>query len=190
MFRHCGKLEGYRLGATDGEIGKVHDFYFGDDTWTVRYLVVDSGYWLSDRLVLISPHALKLLDDQVKVLHVVLTRRQIEDSPAIATDQPVSRQYETEYYKYYGWPVYWTGPALWGPGPYPLYYAPVENPQGPELALQEQPNDPHLRSVRELRGYQIQARDGEIGHVDDVLLEVIGKRNKPLRARRSTCAEF
>src|SRR6516225_1580247 len=102
MFRHCGKLEGYRLGATDGEIGKVHDFYFGDDTWTVRYLVVDSGYWLSDRLVLISPHALKLLDDQVKVLHVVLTRRQIEDSPAIATDQPVSRQYETEYYKYYG----------------------------------------------------------------------------------------
>lgn len=169
MFRHCNKLKGYRLGATDGEIGKIEDFYFDDQTWTVRYLVADTGYWLPDRLVLLSPHVLRSVDDAQKTLHVELTRRQIEDSPPITADQPMSRHFEQEYYKYYGWPVYWTGPALWGPGPYPLYYSEID-PQ-PEHQPAEAPGDPHLRSAKEVTGYRIQARDGEIGHVDDLIVE-------------------
>ena len=172
MFRLCNKLKGYRLGATDGEIGKVEDFYFNDQDWTVRYLVADTGYWLPDRLVLISPHALGQVDDKENVLHVQLTRGQVEESPPITADQPLSRQYEREYYNYYGWPAYWTGPALWGPFPYPIYYAPLPAGAGPSpLEPGDDSVDPHLRSVKEITGYHIQARDGEIGHVDDVVLE-------------------
>ena len=172
MFRECKNLRGCRLGAVDGEIGKVHDFYFDDRHWTVRYLVADTGYWLPDRLVLISPHALGRVDDREKVLGVNLTRQQIEDSPSITADQPVSRQYEREFYKYYGWPVYWTGPALWGPGPHPLSYAPpVTEPTHVELEAAAEGGDPHLRSVKEVTGYGIQARDGEIGSVTDLILE-------------------
>ncbi|MFO1498811.1 MAG: PRC-barrel domain-containing protein [Verrucomicrobiota bacterium] len=170
MFRHCSKIRGYRLGATDGEIGKVEDFFFDDRTWAIRYLVADTGYWLSDRLVLISPHALKQVDDENSVVSVSLGRQQIESSPPITADQPVSRQYEQEYFKYYGWPGYWTGPSLWGPGPYPLYFAPLPPPSMIN-ETQPEPANPHLRSVKELVGYHIQARDGEIGHVADLVVE-------------------
>lgn len=173
MFRHCNKLRGYRLGATDGEIGKVEDFFFDCRDWTVRYLVADTGYWLPDRLVLLSPHALKRVDDEEKVVQVDLTRQQIENSPPITSDQPVSRQYEQQYYQYFGWPAYWSGPALWGPAAFPLYYAPfptaAEVP--PPGGVDEEPGDPDLRSGKEVIGYHIGARDGAIGHVDEVIFE-------------------
>jgi hypothetical protein len=104
MFQHCDKLKGFRLGASDGEIGKVEDFYFDDQRWTVRYLVADTGYWLPDRLVLISPRAVKGVDEGEMLVRVELSRQQIEDSPPITADQPVSRQYEREYYRYFHWP--------------------------------------------------------------------------------------
>src|SRR5580692_8482045 len=104
MAQSIKQLYGKELGATDGEIGHVKDFYFDDQNWTIRYLVVDTGSWLSGRQVLISPHALGRLDQGEKILRVNLTRKQIEESPSIAMHKPVSRQYEEEYYKYYGWP--------------------------------------------------------------------------------------
>jgi len=170
MFWHCSSLKGFRLGATDGEIGKVEDFYFDDQHWTVRYLVADTGYWLPDRLVLVSPHALRRVDEREKLVHVDLSREQIEDSPPITADQPLSRQYERAYYRYYGWPVYWTGPGLWGPGPYP-FYPPL---QASTLLPTDEPTesgDPHLRSTKEVIGYRIQARDGAIGHVEDFVVD-------------------
>jgi hypothetical protein len=171
MLRRCHALLGYQLGATDGEIGTARDFYFDDATWAVRYLVADTGYWLTGRLVLISPHALKAPDDESKTLPVSLTRNQIEESPPITADQPVSRQYEREYYRYYGWPVYWAGPALWGPGPHPIYYAPVREKEEsiPEAATEE--GDPHLRSMQEVTDYQIEALDGAIGHANDFIID-------------------
>jgi uncharacterized protein YrrD len=169
MLHSCKQLRGHRLGATDGEIGKVDDLYFDDQSWTVRYLVADTGYWLPDRLVLISPHAVRQIDDEGAVVEVALTRDQVADSPPITADQPVSRQFEREYYKYYGWPVYWTGPAVWGPGPHPLYYAPL--PDVSAAPAEVEPGDPHLRSVNEVAGYHIAAHDGEIGHVDDVIMD-------------------
>jgi uncharacterized protein YrrD len=171
MFQHCDRLKGFRLGATDGEIGKVEDFYFDDQHWTVRYLVADTGYWLPDRQVLISPHALTGVDDGQKLVHVNLTKQQIEDSPPITSDQPVSRQYEREYYRYYGWPVYWTGPSLWGPGPLPLYYPPLQNAPAQEGSALAEPGDPHLRSTAEVKGYHLQARDGAVGHVEDFIVD-------------------
>src|ERR1039457_4829088 len=114
MLRSIKQLCGNKLAASDGEIGHVKDFYFDDQNWVVRYLVVDTGSWLSGRKVLISPHAFGNLDQAGESLLVNLTRKQIEDSPSIESHKPVSRQYEEDYYRYYGWPYYWEGAGLWG----------------------------------------------------------------------------
>ena len=115
MLQSIEQLYGEKLGASDGEIGQVKDFYFDDQNWAVRYLVADTGTWLTSRQVLITPHAIGRFFEDGKVLPVNLTRKQIENSPAIEWHKPVSRQYEEEYYRHYGWPSYWQGDGLWGP---------------------------------------------------------------------------
>jgi hypothetical protein len=162
---------GFKLGARDGEIGKVKDFYFDDQSWTVRYLIADTGKWLPGRLVLISPFAVKGVKEQGRDIEVDLSKEQIEESPSIDTDMPVSRQYEIKYYGYYGWPMYWYGPELWGPSPFPGGYASAGFPPEPQSAQVETQGDPHLRSIREMTGYHIQAHDDEIGHIDDWILD-------------------
>ena len=108
-------LNGYAIGATDGDIGKLDDFYFDDEFWTIRYLVAETGNWLLNRKVLISPFALGKVDLSRERLNIALTKKQVEESPSIDTDKPVSRQHEVSYLDYYGYPYYWGGPYLWGP---------------------------------------------------------------------------
>ena len=119
MLRSIKQLYGDELRATDGEIGHIKDFYFDDQNWAVRYVVVDTGTWLSGRLVLISPHVFTNFDLDGVRRGVNLTRKQIENSPDFDSEKPVSRQYEDEYYRYYGWPTYWQGGGLWGIGAFP-----------------------------------------------------------------------
>jgi PRC-barrel domain len=112
MQQELEHFYGLKLSATDRDIGKVQDFYFDDQSWKIRYLVADTGNWLSDRQVLLSPHAfstdaMELAHGDAKHLRVNLTAKQIEDSPSIATHRTVSRQYEEKYYNFYGWPNYW-----------------------------------------------------------------------------------
>jgi uncharacterized protein YrrD len=167
MLWNANKLKGLHLGAIDGELGRVKDFYFDDEDWKVRYAVVDTGGWLPKRKVLLAPYALGAIEEDHKLLHVQLTKEQIEKSPPIDSDKPVSRQFEHEYYRYYGWPYYWQDPALWGTAPANL--PPVVEPNTDTVAVEE--GDPHLRSTNEVAGYHIQARDGEVGHVDDFILD-------------------
>ena len=172
MLRQFKDITNFHLGADDGEIGRVKDLYFDDASWTVRYLVADTGTWLSGRLVLISPASVDLVDTEHDVLKVNLNRRQIEAAPSIDRDKPVSRQHEADYARYYGWPMYWYGPALWGPTPYPVYERnPDEPPTVDPLVHPEQTGDPHLRSATEVIGYYIQAQDDDIGHVEDMLFD-------------------
>ena len=114
MLRQAKEFKNFKLRARDGDIGKAKEFYFDDENWTVRYLVANTGGWLSYRLVLISPYALDPANEAEQVLPVDLTKKQIEESPSLNSDQPVSRQFETRYYSYYGWPNYWSGPHIWG----------------------------------------------------------------------------
>ena len=114
MLRSMNDLTGFTIGATDGDIGQVEAFYFDDVCFTIRHLVVDTGGWLSGRKVLISPRALGDIDWDGRRIHAALTKAQVEKSPDIDTDRPVSRQQEIEYYRYYGYPSYWSGPYLWG----------------------------------------------------------------------------
>lgn len=172
MLRRTSDILNFTLGARDGEIGRVKDFYFDDQRWPVRYLVVDTGKWLEQREVLISPFAVRGFRETDKVVEVKLTREQIKGCPSIDTDAPVSRQYEREYYQYYGWPFYWEGPALWGPSAFPAYhYYPGLAAEGPRPLAPEQHSNPHLRSTSEVSGYHLEAPDGEIGHVEDFIFD-------------------
>jgi hypothetical protein len=172
MLRKAKDVMDFTLGARDGEIGRVKDFYFDEKSWTVRYLVADTGKWLELRRVLISTFAIRGFRDGDHLVEVDLTKDQITNSPSIEEHAPVSRQYELEYYNYYGWPYYWRGPALWGASARPAYrYYPAPSPDASPLAMPEHSNDPNLRSTEEVMGYHIQAQDGEIGHVADFLIE-------------------
>jgi len=170
MLQNIKQLYGNKLAADDGDIGHVKDFYFDDESWVVRYLVADTGSWLMGRLVLLTPHSFGKLDRDEKTLHVKLHKKKIQDSPSIESHKPVSRQYETDYYAYYGWPAYWDGSAMWGIGGYPVILPPSKK----EMELQKKfhhRDDKHLRSMQEVIGYNIQSVDGEIGHVSSFLVD-------------------
>ncbi|HEX2226717.1 MAG TPA: PRC-barrel domain-containing protein [Candidatus Binatia bacterium] len=179
MLYNLTELKGLTMKARDGEIGEVEDFYFDDDKWTIRYLVVDTGTWLPGRRVLISPISVGRADQVNRRVEVDLTRKQIEDSPGVETDKPVSRQYELSYFNYYGYPYYWGGPYAWGPAatpavmPVPLGTATRSPTSIEEMQRREQESsDPHLHSADEVIGrYYIEANDGDIGHVEEFLID-------------------
>jgi len=166
MLIKATDLTGYTLNSRDGEIGKVKEFYFDDLYWVVRYLVAETGNWLHERRVLLSPYALLAVNEDMNMVSVDLTKKQIEDSPSLETDKPVSQQYEESYYGYYQWPVYWSSSYAWGNSPIII--------RDPEKQKTTNPGgkawNPHLRSTLELKGYHIQASDGEIGHVKDYII--------------------
>lgn len=174
MERNISSLIGYSIEATNGTIGEVEDFYFDDETWTIRYLVVKTGNWLSGREVLISPVALKNRDWSNRSIPVNLTKKQIENSPNIDTKKPVSRQQEVELYGHYQWESYW-GSGFYGGGsmgvsmPFPsidrkVMIEPDKDHKNPN-------DDIHLRSTERIAGYHIHATDGEIGHVKDFIID-------------------
>jgi uncharacterized protein YrrD len=171
MIQNIKPLYGQKLSATDGEIGHIADFYFDDKTWAIRYLVANTGSWLTGRLVLISPHSLEQPQEDAKKLLVNLSRQEIEESPPIESDQPVSRQYEIDYYRYYGWPVYWNGSGgLWGTTSYPAVL-PFSPDKGEGAQHSPDDYDSHLRSINAVTGYALHAIDGEIGSVCGFMVE-------------------
>jgi hypothetical protein len=144
------QLRGYSIRARDGQIGKITDSLFDDTDWVVRYFVVDTGDWLLKREVLISPEGCDRTEWSRGVMVADLTREQVKSCPKIDLADPVSRQFQLDLHSFYRWP-------LWRPRA-------DSSPTGPL-------GDTHLRSVREVAGYYIQANDGEIGHVEDLLVE-------------------
>ncbi len=177
MLRSGSDLRGLTIRATDGDIGKVDEFLFDDVSWTIRYMVVNTGGWLLKELVLLSPRSIKAVAWDERGVEVNLTRQQVENAPDISADQPVSRQMEEELAKYYDYQPYWYGPGLWGAAGIPFgvgagYTAAAMAAVEREREPQEAPRgDPHLRSTREVKGYRIHASDGEIGHVADFLMD-------------------
>ena len=167
------RLKDFVIRATDGKVGSVADFYFDDETWAVRYLVVDTGGGLSGQQVLISPFSIVRADPDAVLLDVALTKKQIANCPNIDTHQPVSRQHEAAFLGYYGYPHYWDGPNLWGPAFYPAGVAVPATASTEAMAerIRNESKDSHLRSTEAVTGYHIDAADGEIGHVDGFLVD-------------------
>lgn len=156
--------------ASDGsDVGRVKDLYFDDERWTVRYLVVTTGNWLTGRTVLLSPMVVDRVDRDNTGFGLRLTRGEIEHAPQPDAARPVSRQWETLASGYYGMPHYWIGMGIWGgqaatPGEAYAAGPPDTPPSAPA-------EDHHLRSAHDVAGYHIQASDGEVGHVEDFLLD-------------------
>ncbi len=167
MLSKVKSLKGYKLHSLDGELGKVKEFYFDDRHWTIRYLVADTGNWLPGRQVLVSPYALAGIRQEERQISVDLSKKQIEDSPSLSSDKPVSRQFEESYYGYYGYPVYWEGMLTWG------YYPAIERDRNQWKASAQGGKawDAHLRSTHAVTGYHVQALDGEVGHVEDFIID-------------------
>ncbi len=177
MLKNASAIHGCAIAASDGQLGTVSDFLFDDASWRVRWLVVDTGNWLSSRKVLLPPSVLGHLDPKGEKFSVRLTMHQIKDSPDIGSDRPVSRQMEANIYDYYGWSPYWDSGVYMGGYGYlggVMMAPPFPAPQLREEHVANNPptkDDPHLCSVEAVTGYHIHARDGEIGHVEDFLLE-------------------
>jgi len=194
-MRTAGELKGATIEAMDGDIGSVQDVYFDDRTWTVRYVVVDTGAWLPGRQVLISPFAFQAVPGASR-LRTSLTKKQIENSPSPDSDRPVNRQREVEFSRYYGYPYYWVGPYRWGGLAYPglPLEAPQPSPVDEEMLARDlEGGDPNLRSARDVMGYYINATDGDIGHVEDFLVDdetwaILHHRRHAELAARPACA--
>jgi hypothetical protein len=178
-------LEGYTIGAVDGVIGDVKDFYFDDAAWVIRYLVVETGNWLARRRVLISPISINEPNWSEKVFPAAITQEQVKNSPSIDTDKPVSRQHEMAYLDYYGYPYYWGGGDFWGDG---MWLPWGEKSEGAALKIRaanaekrranaggnseaREHGDPNLRSGNEIVSYEVLASDGDIGHVHGLLVD-------------------
>jgi sporulation protein YlmC with PRC-barrel domain len=167
MLYKAKTLSGYTLRSLDGDIGNVKEFYLDDHHWTVRYLVVNTGHWITGRQVLISPYAITAVNKEEQYISINLTKKQIEDSPSLNDDKPISRQFEESYRRYYGMPMYWSGPYLWGAQP-----VIVHDPKMWSESIQgEESWNPNLRSTSAMSGYDIQSPDGEIGHVEDFVID-------------------
>jgi uncharacterized protein YrrD len=176
MLNSIIHIQGAKVTATDGDIGHVKDVFFDDRTWTVRYLVVDAGSWLTGREVLISPYAVKQPVGSDKQVHVSLTQEQVRNSPDVDTHQPVSRQHERDHLRYYGYPEYWDGGGLWAMGAMPYPIMPVDTTAEVEAnrAMHDRDfraGDTHLRSSDSVSGYDIQASDDSIGTLHDYIFD-------------------
>lgn len=168
LLRPARNLARYTLLSADGQIGSVDDFYFDDTTWLIRYLIVNTGGWLMGRRVLLASRAIGNVDDGEKTIAVELTREQIENSPPMETRKPVSRQYEIEFYEYYGWSPYWEADPLSG---FAMHGSPVASFPNLSEKSDAPPEESKLRRTSEVEGYDIEALDGEIGHVKDFIVD-------------------
>lgn len=163
MIRSVKELRGLNMHSIDEEIGKLVDIYFEENEWIVRYLVVGVGDWLDRKTILFSPLAVTLLEDGIKI---GIKREMIEKSPAVDVERPISRQQEVELHRYFDWPFYW---VRLDHSSYPLVEMYTEMREKGNIA--DEVESPLLRSAREVTGYKIAARDGEIGSVDNFLID-------------------
>ncbi len=167
MLNRANELKGYALHGLDGDIGRVLEFLFDDKYWTVRYLSAETGKWIPNRQVLISPYALGAVHAEARTIGVSLTKQHILDSPPLSSDEPVSRQYEESFYGYYQYPMYFGGGNMWGA--YPYIARDRDSWKNTDPAAKHW--DAHLRSTTVVTGYHVQATDDEIGHVKDFIID-------------------
>jgi PRC-barrel domain len=149
--------------ATDGDLGKVRNFLFDDQSWAIRYLVSDVGSWVKRRDVVISLEAMDQLNWGDKILHFRLTKEQVRNSPDVDSKKPVSRQQEIALREYYGWPAYWRNLG-------DADYASIPVAAGRDFPVKSG-EDTHLRSAEDVAGYQVWATDGEIGRLENFVVD-------------------
>ncbi|HKJ05017.1 MAG TPA: PRC-barrel domain-containing protein [Geopsychrobacteraceae bacterium] len=168
MLRSVKKLNTFQLSAVDGNIGRCEDLLFDDRPWIVRYVVADTGTWLAGRKVLILPAFLGKVDGAAGLVSVELLKNKLEKAPGLDRDAPVSRQYEIAYHTFFGIPYYRDDPAG---GEKINEPATVIAGQPAAVNISSRSAEAHLRSADEVIGHSIRATDGELGQVEDFILD-------------------
>ena len=172
MLQRGSMFNGYSIEAPDGKVGTVSDMLFDDTTWQLRWLVVDTGGWLTGRNILLHPSSLEKPDTEGRAFPTALTRKAVEASPDIAQDEPVSLQMQRDLTAYYGW----DGTSIGGNGIAAALVPPSPHAGVSGGGQQAQHgttggNDPHLRSIAEVSTYSIHAIDSNIGHLETFLID-------------------
>jgi stress response protein YsnF len=174
MLQSANDLKGYAIIAADGEIGSIEDFYFEDTSLAIRFLIANTGNWMTNRLSLISPLTISHLDREKRNIHVTLTKEQVKQSPGIDKHQPVSRQMEKLVTNYYG-DRYWKDRPDLTPAQLAAANAAAATVKAAvtsQAAVSTVPApDVHLRSMQEMTTYDIEGQDGKFGELEDFFLE-------------------
>jgi stress response protein YsnF len=178
MLKSINEIIGYTFFAKEDDVGKCKDLLFDDQLWTVRHMVADTGGWLVDKKVLVSPVMIQKTDWQTQRIFLDITKEKLEKCPSLLEDEPVSREHERKMAQVLNYPYYWADDGLWGHAAYPavMTHIPEESALKVDEEIleerQEQDREEnHLRSYQEIKGYDIEASDGNIGHVEDFILE-------------------
>jgi PRC-barrel domain protein len=168
MLRRIRDMEAYRLHATDGDIGHLEEFYFEDRHWRIRYFVVEIGTWLHSKRVLIAPSSVMGVDDGNRAIQTPFTKEQVQQSADVRTNKPVALQHSRDYYLYLGWP-YYVGLNASNVASEAADRESTETPSS-ESSFQRTA-DENLRSSKVVGHYHIMAVDGEIGHIEDFIVD-------------------
>ncbi len=161
MYYTTETINGFRVMAEGGEVGRIHDCFFDESSRHIRYLVVRTGSWLLGRDVIIVPSHVRDLSLEDEQLTTDLTKDELKNSPDVDTEKPISRRREIEYLSYYGMPMYWGSmPGI----------PPTGAPTPPEAAPEDGDDTAsELRSAREITGYALQSQDGPAGTIKDIV---------------------
>lgn len=168
MLTSLNKMIGWTVTASDGPIGHITAAFFNDQTWVIRYLVVDTGVWLAKREVLVSPFSINNMSIADGNVDVSLTREQVRTSPDIDTHKPISRQHEIAHQKHFTYPSFWGARGVLLGEPYsmtPALSSPATDPTPFEVGAcnERTSTDAHLRSSVSVTGYSIIGTDADIG---------------------------
>ncbi len=167
MLRSAKDIHNYRITAEDGEIGKSLEFFFDDRKWIIQYFIADTGVWLKNHKIIISPSLLLEPDWAKHEFPVKITREWVSSSPELEEDAPVSLQKKREMGGYDGKPSYLLTNDI---------YASVREKQGVENTDKKKPRKkvadfPFLRSTDGIEGYTIKATNGDIGKIEDFIID-------------------
>jgi sporulation protein YlmC with PRC-barrel domain len=168
MNRSVKHLHSYTVVARDGELGSVEEMYFDDEKWTIRYIVADLEEVPQKERAAVSPVSVEDVDWKNRMILVDLSRDEVAESPEVDEGGSFSRQKERQLNGYYRIPVYWSGVGLWGNHVYPGLLAEEAQPEDDEG---QDDAETHVHGTEEAFGYKIEATDGEIGRVDDLVVE-------------------
>ena len=140
MIISSKQLTHFSIHALDDKVGGIRDILFDDETFTVRYLVADTNTWLPlSRKVVISPISVKQLDEDSESVHINMTVDTLKNSPSIDEHKPVSREYEENLFKYFGYGYYWIGPGAWGEFAHPNELVELQRAEESETETEELP---------------------------------------------------
>ncbi|HSE32947.1 MAG TPA: PRC-barrel domain-containing protein [Pyrinomonadaceae bacterium] len=172
MLRQIRELGTYRLHATDGDIGHLEQFYFDDRDWKIRYFVVDIGTWLHGKKVLMSPSAIIGVDAPTKTINAAFSKQQVQESDDVDRHKPEGLEEPHDYSLYLGWPYYLGLNALndFDHGPLPDKEHDPQKGKTSEYSYR-QACDEHLRSSKIVSRYHVMAVDGEIGQIEDGIVD-------------------